>query len=428
MSRTFDVLFLLNLFAAGTGFLTILTLGRLLGPEGFGAYAFALAWINLAVMVTTLGFHHFLIRALPPMVAGTRHGEARGLVLLAGLLGSGLAIGLAAAAPGLLAAMPPSDNAALVEALLAATALLVPMTLNQMRSGLLRGMSRPIEAQVPELAVQPVLFLAGIGTLVALGRSLNPTLVLEWLAVVLWVALLCGAVPAIAALRAIPRAPLLLRTGRWLAEALKSSLVFSAMTIMTATDVVVLGLLSTAEQTGLYGLASRFFLMMQIPAIVASGVLSHEVARLSAAGAHRALGVLVRQTATRTVLAATGLAVPLTGLALAPELVFGTGFAAASLPMLILIWSRVGEATFGHPGAVLGNGGHLGLTGRLVAASALVNLLMNLALVPALGAVGAALATATAHLLLTVALVMAVRRHFGVLSLPLFPAIGGRRT
>ncbi len=425
MVRVYDQLLLLNLFGAGTGFVTTLVLGRLLGPDGYGAYVFALGWLNLALLVTTLGFHHFMVRALPPLRLEERHGEMRGLLLLAVVIASLFALALTWATPLLLDTFTVSDDPTLEQALGAATVLLLPMTLNQMRAGLLRGAGRPVAGQAPELALQPVLFLSALVAAWIFGRSLDAVAVLHLLAGAVGLALLAGAVPVIATLRALPAAPIAFRARHWLVEALTSSVVFSALVIMAATDVVVLGALSTAEETGLYGLAARFFTVMQIPVLAAAGVLSHEVARLRATGADVALAAMVRRTAGRTALAAIGLGLLCTPVALAPELLFGPGFAAASTPMLVLIWSRVGEAVFGNPGAVLGNGGHLRLMGVLVVVSAGLNLCLNVILVPEFGATGAAAATAVAHLLLTLALVFAVRRHFGLLSLPLLQRAGG---
>jgi O-antigen/teichoic acid export membrane protein len=230
--------------------------------------------------------------------------------------------------------------------------------------------------------------------------------------------LIVGAAPAWAALRALPRARPSFALGRWLAEAGKSSFLFAAGAVMAATDVMMLGALSSAEQTGLYGVAARFFMLMQLPALAASAAMSHEAARLHAAGDRAALSTLVRGTAARTALAALGLAALCTPIALRPDLVFGAGFAAATAPMLILIWTRAGEAVFGHPGSVIANAGGAGRAGLIVLGGAAVNAGLNAVLIPQFGAVGAACATAAAYLALTAVLAHAVWRRFGVICLP----------
>lgn len=421
MSTAFYASFALRLYGAAAGFALTLALGRVLGPEGFGAYAYAMGWVNVALLATTFGFHHFCVRALPPMLLTGRHDAARGLVLAATGLTAAAALALTLAAPGLVAALHLSPDPRMAEALATGAFLLLPLTLNQLRAGVLRGLGRPVAAQAPEQVLQPTLLLALLGGAAALGAGLNAQGALLLSAAAAMAALVFGAAPAIAALRALPQARPSFALRGWLAEAGKSSVLFAAGVIMSATDVMMLGALSSAEQTGLYGVAARFFMLMQLPALAASAAMSHEAALLHAAGNRAALSTLVRGTAGRTVLAALGLAALCTPIALRPDLVFGAGFAAATAPMLILIWTRAGEAVFGHPGSVIANAGGTGRAGLIVLAGAVLNGALNFVLIPQFGATGAACATAAAYLALTAVLAHAVWRQLGVACLP-----GGR--
>lgn len=432
MNRIYDTSLILRLFGASTAFVLTLVLSRLLGPAGYGAYAFAMSWVNIALLVTTLGFHHFCVRAFPPMLHDRRYGAARGLVLTALALTGTVAIALTLGVPALADVLLLSPDPRLEGALVAGALLLLPLTLNQLRAGLLRGLSRPILAQIPEQMLQPLLLLLMIGAVawaygVPTGGGLDAADALRLAAIAAYVSLVFGAVPAVRALCALPGDRLVLKPVQWLVEAGKSTFLFAAGVVMASTDVVMLGALSTAEQTGLYGVAARFFLLMHLPALAASATLSHEAARLKAAGQFLELSFLVRRTATRTALTAIGLAALCTLPALGPGLLFGPGFAAATVPMLILIWSRVGEAVFGHPASVLANAGGVGRAGTMVALGALVNALLNFVLIPRMGAVGAALATAVTHLVLTAAMAWTVWCRFGVVCLPRGGAMSGTK-
>lgn len=414
MIRTFDALLMLRLTGAGIGFAQVLILSRLLGPAGYGAYAFALGWVNIAFVLTTFGFHHFLVRTTPRMLLDHRYGDLRGLALSAFAICSMLALTLTLATPSLVDGLEPTTDQNMKAALLAASLLLLPMTLLFVRSGLLRGLGSPIRGQLPELLFLPfsqlIIFISLLRTDYALAAD-QALMITSALATA---ALLLSIPSTFSVLRSLPRTGIKLKLWEWIANAGKNSFLTATGIIMATTDVVMLGALSTANETGQYGIASRFFLLMQLPALALSATLSHDVPRLHATGDLESLARVVRQTGARSARFTLALGLLSTLPGLWPEIIFGQDYANASPVILILVWTRVVESIFGHPISVLSNAGAVGRTGLIVSFAAIANAFLNLLLIPHFGAVGAAISTSISNLLLTVSVAWMTWRMLGV--------------
>ncbi len=414
----FNQLALLRLSGAGISFLLLIILGQLLGPEGVGAFVFAMSWLGIAQLVTTLGLHHYAVRAIPPLQVASDYGGVRGLVMFSFTISLSLAVLLVAIFPILDRHLTIATDSSMQDALLFASFLLVPLTLSQMRSGVLRGFGRPVLATTPELLVHPALQVIGLTAAVLIGVEIT---VRGALSISLGSALLVAAISIYLLARTLaelPKEALSFKPKKWLTEGGKSSFLFAVGMLMSSTDVVMLGALAGPEQTGIYGVAARFFLLMQIPVLAASGAISHLAAEYVARSKTAELSKLSQSVAWKSLGLALVAAIPVSLLAFQVDWIFGAGFAAATTPILILVWSRVAEATMGHPASILANGGRIGLTSLVVGGGLLLNVFLNYLLVPSFGAAGAAIATSIAHLLTTISVAWIVWRAMGVLCLP----------
>ena len=169
----------MRLFAAGAALTTTVILGRLLGAAGYGAYALAMGWLGVATLFTTLGFQHFTVRAIPPLVADGKHRTVLGLVIFAGGVTASLALLAMLLTPAVVAHLRLFSDPAMQSAIVAAGVLFLPMTINQVRQGVLRGLGRPLGAQFPELVLQPTLFIALVGIATTLGWRLDAIRTIE---------------------------------------------------------------------------------------------------------------------------------------------------------------------------------------------------------------------------------------------------------
>ena len=146
-------------------------------------------------------------------------------------------------------------------------------------------------------------------------------------------------------------------------------------------------------------------------------VIAPFAARLEAQGERQKLQKLVRRTAQ----AALACALPAVVLfAVVGDwllvTLFGSEFATAYWPLLILAIGQLANAAFGATGLLLNMTGFQRDVTRMTALAAGLNVMLNLALISFFGVLGAAGATAVSMLLLNIGLWGAVRRRLGVSS------------
>jgi O-antigen/teichoic acid export membrane protein len=89
---------------------------------------------------------------------------------------------------------------------------------------------------------------------------------------------------------------------------------------------------------------------------------------------------------------------------------------AAHQPLAILAVGQLINAGFGSVGFLLNMTGHEGITARILWQTAIVNVVMNVFLIPSFGTAGAAIASAFSLILWNALLYRQVRRRLGLNS------------
>lgn len=370
---------------------------RLLGIGQFGTYAFASAWVFVLSVLATLGFNHALLRFVPTYVAHADWGGLRGILRRAnlwvlaaaiamGVLGSLLLLGLSDCC------LAPDRLTALLTAL-----LIVPvLALSGLRQAVLRGLGRIPQALAPEWLLRPLLLIA---LLYAGARLLAVPLSASMaLACALAASTVAFAVGAYWQRRALPgemhaHAPVY-RDRLWLGVAAPLLLLIGLNLVSSRLDVILLGMLAPIEQVGIYSAASRVADVVVFGLVSSNAVVAPLIARLHATGRHDELQRMVALAAKGICLLTLPLALllllfgrPILGL-------FGSGFEAGYPVLVILICGQLVNALAGPVGYLMTMTGHQNRAAAIVGMAALLNLLLNLLLIPRWGMLGAAVATA----------------------------------
>lgn len=207
------------------------------------------------------------------------------------------------------------------------------------------------------------------------------------------------------------RAPVRLREG---AALLRASAVptFTGMVriIIFTFDVVLLGFWASAADLGLYTAAYRIcFLLLAISTSIQASYLPH-ISRAVADGAD-AIG----RAASSTLATAAVIGIPLVtgGMMLAEpimRIVFGSAYAGGSLALRILLPSIGFIFLHAVAGSTLVALGRVKLEWGIMSLGAVLNILLNIVLIPRYGIVGAAWATLASEGLILLLCAVALRR------------------
>ncbi|MCS3904510.1 O-antigen/teichoic acid export membrane protein [Methylohalomonas lacus] len=392
-------------------------LARLLGPAGYGTYAFALSIIMLLAIPAMFGVPNLLVREVAkyqlheqwPLLRGALRRSHQAVSLMALIIGA-LALliilgrGESLAEPGRLT--------------FAIGLLLLPLlALNSLRGAALRGLRRVVQGQLAEMVLTPGLLVL-FALAFAVGLSLTPPLAMLAHAAAALTAFIAGSWLLRRAL------PLQVQTvapayssSEWLAGVLPFSLITGIQVINNQADIVMLGILTDNAAVGLYKVAVQGSVLVAFGLTALNMVLAPHITRLYQQGERERLQRMVKASARVVLLIALPVAAvfALFGATLL-ELVFGSDYRGAHTALAILAAGQLCNAAAGSVALLLNMSGHERLTAWGVGCAAVVNILLNLILIPRFGINGAAMATAVTLACWNGLLIIAVRRKLDINS------------
>lgn len=373
-----------------------IVLARMLGPGGYGVYAYAFALMNLLLVIAEAGVPNLLMREVAASAARGEWGLLRGA-----LRRSVQFVTLASTTVALLGLMVVWALAeALAPAMLWTTILmllLLPMSAGEKTVGFaLRGLNRVVLGQTVDMLLRPVLVLAlaiAVFSIWPEWRQPQAAMAAQFLAAVVVVTggwfILRRVMPAPAR-----TAQLVCRNREWLRSAMPFILIGGAGIINSNTDIIMLGWFTDAEEVGIYRVAVQGATLVAFGLQVVNTVVAPHFSRLCAQGDMARLQQLATRSARAVLLVATPVALLLTlaGGALV-RWVFGVEFAAAHAPLAILAIGYLINAAFGPVGALLMMTGNQGVTAAILLRISFLNVILNAIFIPFFDGVGAAIAT-----------------------------------
>ncbi|MCC6718790.1 MAG: oligosaccharide flippase family protein [Acetobacteraceae bacterium] len=405
----------LVLKAAGVvlAFASQLLLARTLGVAGFGVYATVLAWCTVLALLGGFGMPLASVRFLA--IYAERHDWAqyRGFLHDAWRLTVASSLAIAALVLAGFAVVPA------LQAMLLPMAIGAPMILLLCASGLASGAF--LAAQMPLYAEglgnvsRPVLLILLLVAIMLPGGAIDAELALALtvLAGLLVLVLQGGVLWRVAGAR--------FRGARahgdrpaWFRSGSAFLVTLGAFALVERLDMIMVGSMLGPAEAGSYAVASRLALLVGVALAPANAMLGPMSAQLIARGDRPGLQHLVSQG----VLLSGGVALLLSlGLAVcAPWLLglFGPGFTGGGDLLMVLAFGQCLIAQFGPAGGLLAMAGHNRLLVAMMLATVVLDLALCLVLIPRLGALGAALATAIALAANGLALSLAASRLIGV--------------
>lgn len=409
----------LRITAAGCGFLSGVLLARFLGPSEFGTLVFAGTLGGVLGALSLLGFHQLLVREIAIYHGCGASGRIKGIIQFCSRTAFLVAVLLAACAwmtALVFAERPDMPN---LMPTLSIILLGVPIaTLVHLRQSVMRGLNRTVLGILPDQGILPLLsLLLLLVTYFAFGRQLTAPQAATIGLISVIVAFGIGQYLLGATLPDAVRTALPSSTPRaWLIKASPLFLIATVQFTNAQADMLMLGLLAPAEDLGFYAV-SRSLAEIVIFVLVAIEIfVAPDIAQLYTSRALGRLQILITR-ATRMAMAA---AVPVVlVLLLAGDWIlpiYGPMFIKAMPALNILCAGQLINTACGPIGQLAIHTGHDRATIFFVLFAAFVNILLNAALIPHFGAIGAAIATATSMVVWNIGLTVFIFLRTGLLS------------
>jgi O-antigen/teichoic acid export membrane protein len=401
----------------GLNILNEILVARFMGPASYGLYAIAVVLARIGETLSLFGLGVGTLHFLPIHKNAGRRGLMAGTILGAAILPAGLGCGLASAlwvgAPWLAASVFNNTPATPYIRL---TALAIPlMSLSEVLGVVSRAFGRVGYHVAARNLVPQLTFLSVVAGVMVLG--MDPL----WIAGGMLAAYMAACATGVAGV-ALSAGPVLrvrpeLRLGELYGYCLPILLNGVLYLVMGWTDILILGVFASSDQVGIYRVCIQFALIFDIVVLAVNTGIAGRYAVLSDEGRKDDLA-LHYNAANRWV---SAVCVPMfLAIALnARDLLslMGAAFVGGQLALSVLCFGQLCKSCLGSAGFVLVLSGNQRVETWNAAGACAVNVVANLALVPRLGAAGAALATASSYLAFTALRLVQLR---SLLHLPTF--------
>ncbi len=407
--------FLIRVASAALAYIAQVLLARWMGSHEFGVYVYVWTWVLLVGGLLDLGLAQSAQRFIPEYLQLGRLDLLRGF-----LVGSRWIAAVAATAVALVAALAlmllhERVDPALVLPLLLAALCLPLYALSSVQDGIARSYNWLHIGLTPPYILRPALLLLFMAAAYAGGLPTGATTAMlaavgaTWATALLQLALLDRRLARTIAPGPRTQAPRL-----WLATSLPIFLVESFYLLLTYTDILMLKHFRSPEDIAVYYAAAKTLALVAFVNFSVSAAVAHRFTEYHVAGDRRRLAAFLAESIRWTFwpsLAATAAI-----LAVGKPLLwmFGKGFVDGYPIMFVLAVGLIARATVGPVERLLNMLGEQNVCAMVYAATFAINFLGCLLFIPAVGTVGAAVATSAALVAESVLLFVVTKRRLGL--------------
>lgn len=428
LARAASGTFALKLFGQLLMFVTQIVLARAMGVNGYGVYIYVLIWINILAMVTRFGLDSTLLRYVAAyrgqgeigLLAGVIHSSHQFI-----LLTNAIVIGLGYLIIWL---MRSQLSVELLYTFFVGLLVLPLLAWNGLQKMTLQALRHVVLAQVPEEIIRPIFLAVVILTLsLGLNRIISSYTAMAIYLVVIAFSLFINRhwlnkfLPV-----EINRKKAVYRRQEWLGTAFPLLLMSGTYVILNQTDTIMIGVFLDTTQAGIYSTVSRISTIIGLGLLAVNTIAAPLISEYYALNRKKDLQRLVFLAAWGVF--AFTIPVSLCLIIFGNLLLglFGAKFTVGYIALIILIVGQIGNALAGSVGYLMTMTGHHQTAVIVLGGAALVNILLNLLLIPSFGIEGAATATATTTMLWNGLMLILVHQRIGV-NPTIFPTRGRLR-
>lgn len=410
----------LKMAQMGLTFLGSMFLARVLGPDGFGIYSFSFSLVSILAIIAEFGLPTLVVRETAKDMAREEVSQVHGIWRWAVNISGALAFVIALVG-GVFLIFNPAFVGERLETTLWALPLIPLLAIGDIRNAALRGLKRVIAGQLPELVLRPAFYLIFL---------------VGWVWLLHWDI----SVPIVMRLYLLATG-LAFGTGLWLwwqgtpedivlmapeyknRPWFKSTAPMAMLAIMSVANLyiatVLQGFLSVPNaEIGIFRVAQQISQLASL-GLAINLVLGPRFAVLYAQNDRDSL----QNLAVRSAQIVSSLYLGIAGFFLVfgrqfLGILFGSSFTAAYSILLILLAGQMVNAIVGSVGWILNMSGYEMVAAKIMSFSVVVNVALNLVLIPRMGIRGSAFATTISVTIWNVLLLWQVKARLGIVSLP----------
>jgi O-antigen/teichoic acid export membrane protein len=407
--------FLIRVFSAGIAYVSQVLMARWMGGSEFGTYVSVWVWVLLIGHLANAGFASAAQRFVPEYA---ERGDQDGL---RGFLGGGRRLGViiatAVAVIGLVILWQFGHllTGAMVMPL-ALAALCLPMfVLTDIQDGIARSWNWTDLALGPPYLIRPVILLgcmaaghfAGFASTAVTAMAC--AVVATWLAAMIQFVLLNRRLAVKVAAGPGRAEPMF-----WLKTSLPIFLVETFYLALTYTDVILLKYLRGPEEVAVYWAAVKTLALVAFVYFAVAAAAAHRFSEYHVAGDRQKLADFLRASIRWTFFPSLAATILILALGKPFLMMFGPDYVKGYPAMFVVSVGLLARAAVGPVERLLTMSGHQTACALIYGVAFAVAVILCLLLIPPLGMMGAAIATAVALTLESVLLIWVTTARLGL--------------
>ncbi|MCB1508223.1 MAG: lipopolysaccharide biosynthesis protein [Hyphomicrobiaceae bacterium] len=395
---------------------------RYMGAFDYGVFVVVWTWVLMLSVLTALGLPLAVLRLIPQYTETNEMARLRGALFSTRWIAFGSASLVAGA--GVLATVlaPGLFNDAFILPIVLAAVLLPMMALIEVQDGIGRAYEWPDIAFIPPFIARPVLVLVTFFAALALGFPATAPTAVGAAVVATWIVTFVQFVMLEKRLKkTVPAGPREHRPVEWTLLALPMLAIEGFLFLILNTDVVIAGWFVSPDEVAVYYAAAKTLALVHFVYFAIRATTAHKIAAHAASGDRVKLESTVHDAVQWTFWPSLVLGLTLLAFSGFILSIFGEGFESGSGFLAVLMVGVLIRASIGPAEAFLTMNGAQNQAALVYAVVFATNFGLNLALLPFLGLMGAAIATAVAMLVETVLLATVVYRRTGIICFVVHP-------
>ncbi|MBI5675673.1 MAG: flippase [Nitrospirae bacterium] len=412
------IAFILKISSAGLGFVNQVILARILGAGGVGEFLLAMTVVRISVHIAKFGMEETMMKFIPLYIDQRDDSRLKGTISFSikfCLLVSAIFMLLI-----LLLSKFISVNIFHSEVLLKLMPVIVMMipvwAVRDLIGGILRGYKDAFRALIPEYLISPffriviflILTLQGVSSLYAVIAFLAG----EILSLAVSIMFLKNVLQKLSPVKKACDKKKVLDVAH--------TIVFTSMSILlyTQADIWILGMFKSTEIVGIYGVAAKLVLLVYFPIMAFAAVIPSLISVIHTSGDIKELKRVVSES-SRWILS---LSMPIMLILVLEgrfilKYFYGPAFEAGYAVLLILVLGQMIKAGAGLIGVILQMTGEHKVYMKINIFWGIMNIILNILLVPRYGMLGAASATAFCLSMVDIICIFVIHKRLSVLTL-----------
>ena len=402
---------------AGLTFATAALLAQILGPERYGIFSLVLAFVALLTIPSELGIPGLAVREIAVTNAQKDWGHMRGFIAWSHCLVAVTCSALIAVGAACLMLWGDQFTPVKRSCMWLGLILVPVLSFGALRDAMLRGLRKVVLGQLPQQVIRPALFLVLLLIYLHVETGArSPVVVMSLHITSVSLAFCFGLYFFLKARPAeISGSQSRFKGAAWLKSSIPFGLSAALQLINGRTDVLTLGLFRTDAEIGIYRVASQMAAVVVFALLSVNMIQGPHIAHLYSRGDMQMLQKMITRSAQAVMLFALPVVIVIVVFGeLIIRIVFGPEYESAYVPLVILCVGQLVNASMGSVGALLNMTGHERDTTKSILVAAVVNVALNLSLVPLWGIIGAAVATACTLIAWNLVMWHKVRARIGI--------------